>query len=278
MRSKLTGLALIIMSSFMLSGCFLVGRLHKTDPSARRNWERMTQDEIRAVPLQELVDHLRYEYDKYECPLKSDRVHIPEDVWQKIDWTDEEKYRNAALPHKLWNMRHDDHEWPSCQNWRGDDAYGYRAGEGHDKYFPRLPQLIKGRGVARWMTPGDTSIIEIPLFKDYSVIWTTSTIPDTVEVTERRCGKSNYGQTFTLTKEELLSQYAPSPIQQFSDKSYVMTYPLHTSYHVMIKRKEEYCDPRDVADDVYFWRYGWRWDSYDEYYIKGGFFLGGHWN
>lgn len=267
-------LVAVIITSLFLSGCFLIGNVKET---GRRDWEHMTAEQIRTVPLQEVVDHLRYDYGTYECPQKSDRLFIPEDVWQQIDWTKEEKYRNAALPHKLWNMRHDDYNWPSCHGWRGDNAKGPRAGVGHDKYFPPLPQLVEGRGIARWMTVGDTSILEIPLFKDYEVTWTTSTIPNEIEVIERRKGNPNDGKTFTITKEYLLRNYAPSPLQKFSDKSYLEVYPYHKSYHIMLNKNENiYGEGPD--DDVYFWRYGWRWDSYDSYYIKGAFFVGGHWN
>jgi len=258
-------LLIVIASVFLLSGCFLRPR----PVLPEKDWRTMT--------LQEIEDHLRKDYGFFECPQKSDRLLITEEIWSQIDWTEEEKYRNAALPHKIWNMRHDDNPWPSCHNWRGDDAYGPRAGVVHDKYFHPLPQLVKGRGIARWMTCGDTSVLEIPLFKDYSVTWTTSTIPNEIEVIERQCGSVNYGSTFTITKQDLLSNYAPSPLQKFSDKSYLETYPTHKSYHIMLKKNEDYCgDGPD--DDVYFWRSGWRWDSFDSYYIKGAFYIGGHWN
>jgi len=248
-----------------LTGCFLKSKIKLPE----KNYREMT--------LQEIKDHLRKDYGFFECPQKHDRLLISEEVWAQIDWTEEEKYRNAALPHKIWNMRHDDHGWPGCKQWRGNDAKGPRAGIGHDKYFPPLPMLVKGRGIARWMTQGDTSVIEIPLFKDYKVLWTTSTIPVTLEVTERLYGHPNDGKTYTITKEELLANYAPSPLQKFSDKSYLETYPRHKSYHVMIDKTEDYYG-NGPDDKVYFWRSGWRWDSYDSYYVKGAFYVGGHWN
>jgi len=270
---------IIIAASTMLSGCFLVGRINKGGVNDRLNWHDMTQDQIRAMGVDAVVAHLRHEYDKYECPQKSDRMHIPEDVWQQIDWTDEEIYINAALPHKLWNMRHDDYEWHSCHKFRGENAKGPLAGVGHDKYFPPLPVLVKGHGIARWMTAGDTSILEIPILKDYDITWTTTTLHNEMLVTERKCGHPNYGQTYTITKEDLLANYAPSPIQKFSDKSWLETYPYHVSYHTMIKKNEPYCGGKpNGPDKVYFWRYGWRWDSLDNYYNKGGKYVGGHWN
>lgn len=265
----------ILFAGAFLSGCFLKGNIKDT---GRRNWHDMTADQIRAIPLEEVVAHLRHEYKLSECPQRSDRLFLPEDVWQQIDWTKEEKYRNAALPHKLWNMRHDDHVWPMCHKWRGDDAYGPRAGVGHDKYFPPLPQLVKGRGIARWLSVGDAKAIEIPLFKDYEVEWTTTTIPSTLEAVDRKCGSPTFGQTFIITKEDLLAEYAPSPLQKWSDKSWLEVYPKHLSYHKILKKNEDYCGKPNGPDKVYFWRYGWRWDSFDNYYVKGAAYVGGHWN
>jgi hypothetical protein len=256
----------LVIASFMLSGCFLKSKV------------KLPEQDHNQMTLEEIKNHLRKDYGTFECPQKSDRLLITEEIWAQIDWTEEEKERNIALPHKMWNMRHDDHGWPGCKMWRGTDAYGPRAGVGHPKYFPPLPQLVKGRGIARWMTVADTSIIEIPLFKDYSVTWTTSTIPATIEVIERKCGANNFGETYTITKEQLLSNYAPSPLQKFSDKSYLETWPTHKSYHNMLEKKEGYCDKDEGADSVYFYRYGWRWDSYDNYYVKGAKYIGGAWN
>lgn len=270
-------LALIVIAALFNTGCSVFRS--NTKDTGRKNWHDMTQDEIRSLPLQEVIDHLRYDYGTFECPQKSDRMHIPEDVWQKIPWTEEEKYINAALPHKLWNMRHDDNEWPSCHKFRGEDAFGPLAGEGHDKYLPPLPQLVKGRGIARWMSSGDKKLIEIPLFKDYDVTWTPENIPATIEIVDRKCGSVTYGSTTTITKQELFAEYAPSPLQKFSDKSWLETYPYHVSYHIMFKKNEPYCGGKpEGPDKVYFWRYGWRWDSLDNYYNKGGAYVGGHWN
>lgn len=259
-------LSLILLMSFSLSGCFL------------RQTTKHPEPDSSTMTLQEIKDHLRKEYSFFECPTRADRLFITEEIWQQIDWTEEEIYRNAAIPHKIWNMRQDDHGWPKCQSFRGDNAKGPRAGEGHDKYLPPLPQLVKGRGIARWMSRGDTSVIEIPLFKDYSVTWTTSTIPATLEVVNRKCGDPNFGEVYTLTKEQLLASYAPSPLQKFSDKSYLETYPTHKSYHLIFKKNEDYCGKPNGPDDVYFWRIGWRWDSYDDYYKEGGKYIGGRWN
>ena len=260
--------SIIIMLAFCLvsSGCF------------NRPKIKLSEKNYREMTIQEITDHLRKDYGTFECPQKSDRLLMSEEVWAQIDWTEEEKYRNAALPHKLWNMRHDDHIWPACKQWRGDDAKGPRAGVGHDKYFPLLPTLVKGRGIARWMAAGDTSVIEIELFKDYDVELTTSTIPATLEVIERKGGHPEYGLFKTITKEYLLANYAPSPLQKFSDKSYLETFPTHKSYHVMFEKKETYRGKPNGPDEIYFYRYGWRWDSFDSYYIKGAKYIGGHWN
>ena len=121
------------------------------------------------MTIEEIKFHLRKEYGKWpwQGPKKKDRLFLKEEQWALIDWTDIEKKRNAALPHKMWNMRHDDLLWPKCYEWRGDDAYGYRAGEGHPKYMPILPKLVEGRGIARWMAPGDASVVEVPKLADY---------------------------------------------------------------------------------------------------------------
>ncbi len=263
---RLQNIVLLLALSLILTGCFNRPKVKLPE----KNWQVMS--------VQEITDHLRKDYGFFECPQKHDRLLMPEHIWVLIDWTDEEKYRNAALPHKLWNMRHDDHVWPGCKEWRGDDAKGPRAGVDHDKYFPPLPTLVIGRGIARWMSTGDTSVLEIPLFKDYDVSWTTSTIPATLEVVERKCGAVNFGSTTTITKEYLLDNYAPSPLQKFSDKSYLETYPQHKSYHTILEKQETYCGKPNGPDTVYFYRYGWRWDSFDNYYIKGAKYIGGHWN
>lgn len=263
---RLHGIVLLLMLSLMLGGCFNRPKIQIPE----KDWRTMT--------IREITDHLRKDYGPFECPQKHDRLLMPEHVWVQIDWTEDEKYRNAALPHKLWNMRHDDHEWPGCKQWRGVDAKGPRAGVGHDKYFPTLPQVIIGRGIARWMTAGDTSIIEIYSFKDYSIDWTTSTIPLMIDVVERKPGHPEFGLVKTITKEYLLSNYAPSPLQKFSDKSYLETYPPHKSYHIMFEKRETYDGKPNGPDSVYFYRYGWRWDSFDSYYIKGAKYIGGHWN
>ena len=264
--NRLKALVFVITVSLLVSGCFLKSQV------------KLPEKNYRDMTITEIKDHLRKDYGFWECPQKHDRLLMSEEVWTQIDWTEEEIYRNIALPHKIWNMKHDDHRWPGCKQWRGDDAKGPRAGVGHDKYFPPLPQLVKGRGIVRWMTRGDTSVIEIPLFKDYSVTWTTSTIPAIIEIVERKPGHVLYGSTYTITKEYLLSNYAPSPLQKFSEKSYLETWPIHKSYHVMFEKRETYLGKPNGPDSVYFWRIGWRWDSYDDYYIKGAKYLGGHWN
>lgn len=264
--NKVRALVFVIAVSVLMSGCFNRPKINLPE----KNYLEMT--------IQEITDHLRKDYSFWDCPQKHDRLLMSEAVWAQIDWTEEEKYRNAALPHKIWNMRHDDHGWPGCKEWRGDDAKGPRAGAGHDKYFPPLPTLVKGRGIARWMTVSDTSVIEIDLFKDYSTTWTVTNIPFTLEVTERNPGQPDFGVTNTITKEFLLGNYAPSPLQKFSDRSYLETFPTHKSYHIMYEKKETYTGKPNGPDEIYFYRFGWRWDSFDSYYIKGAKFIGGHWN
>jgi len=226
--------------------------------------------------IEELKKKLRKEYGFFECPKKEDRILLTEEEWAAIDWTEEEKERNICLPHKMWNMRHDDHLWPWCHNWRGDDAYGWRAGEGHKKYFPRIPQLVEGRGIARWMTTNDKSILEIPAFADYQKTWTPDNLPDEIHGIERQ-GGPNFGKEIILPKAEFLKVYAPSSLQKFSNKSWLKRFPYHVSYHRMIK-KREILHTDSPPDIVYFWRYGWRWDSYDEYMVESATYVGLRWN
>lgn len=230
--------------------------------------------------VEEYKTHLRKKIPTFACPTREDRVHIPEEIWQQIDWTEREKFRNAALPHKLWNMRHDDNLWPACHDWRGDDAFGPLAGVGHPKYKQSPPKLVKGRGIARWMNAGDSSIIEIPLLANYREIWTPENIPAMLDVIERQGGVRQAGEHFQLTKAELFATYGPSPLQKFSDQSWLVCDPYHISWHKMIKRREYLGDKIDpeATDKVLFFRYGWRWDSGDDYYVKAATYIGLAWN
>ena len=242
-----------------------------------RHIRRRESMDSTGMTLEQVKAHLRKKYGFFECPKKSDRLFLTELHWQQMDWTDKEKYVNAALPHKMWNMRSDDQIWPWCKTFRGETAYGHQAGPGHDKYFPILPKLVKGRGIARWMTERDTSIIEIDLFKDYSKEWTPDNIPDKIEAIERQSGQ-NYEKQLILTKQELLSAYAPTALQKFSKKSKLLRDPKHQSWHYMIDKNETYHDQTDAKDKVAFVRHGWRWDSWDGYFIKNATFIGLTWN
>lgn len=232
------------------------------------------------VTVEEYKAHLRKKYAWNKCPKKSDRVHIPEEIWQQIDWTPAEIERNCALPHKMWNMRHDDHLWPFCHEWRGDDAVGPRAPVGHPKHKPTPPKLVKGRGIARWMSNGDTSVLEIPQLAGYHTEWTPDNFPKFVEAIERKGGHALEGKRMEISKEELFAQYGPSPLQKFSDRSLLITDPYHASYHQMIKRREVLGQSKEItgADQVAFFRYGWRWDSGDDYYVKAARYVGLAWN
>lgn len=242
---------------------------------------QMTIDEIKA--------HLRKDYGPWykrtplNRPTRADRCFISEEQWAQIDWTDEEIHRNIALPHKLWNMRHDDLLWPMCYNWRGDDAFGYRAGEGHSKYMPELPRLVEGRGVARWMSAGDASVVEVPRFRDYEHKWTVENMPEVIEFFERKVGHPDFydghdaSRLIRWSKKNFLRTYAPSSLQKFSDASHLVRYPDHVSCHKMLKKNEKYVGD-DKPDLVVFYRRGWRWDSYDGYMIKNAFYAGLRWN
>jgi len=232
------------------------------------------------ITVDEYKSHLRKKYPWNKCPKKSDRVHIPEEIWAQIDWTPEEIERNICLPHKMWNMRHDDHLWPFCHQWRGDDAIGSLAPVGHPKHKPTPPKLVSGRGVARWMSDSDASILEIPQLADYHTTWTPDNFPKIVEAIERKGGHAREGERYEISKEELFAKYGPSPLQKFSDKSLLVVDPKHVSGHRMIKRREMLGESKTVtgADTVAFFRYGWRWDSGDNYYVEGAHYVGLAWN
>jgi len=236
---------------------------------------------VNNMTLGEIKAHLRKEYKFFECPKKSDRLEIPENVWQQIDWTQEEMTRNIALPHKMWNMRHDDHIWPWCKKFRGEDAYGYRAGEGHPKYMPELPKLVEGRGISRWISLHDLSRVEVPKFNDYGNKWTINNMPEIIEFYERNPKNPNYGKDLLkYQKKNFLAIYAPSSLQKFSKRSYLLRDPHHISWHYMIKKREQIGVSKDKTgpDTVAFHRRGNRWDSIDGYMIKGAWYSGLRWN
>jgi len=147
----------------------------------------MTKEEVLAL--------VRKKYGFFQCPKKSERIDIPEDIWQSISWTAKEIEINAALPHKMWNRRQDDRPWPLCKQFRGRNAIGPRAKElgVMAKFTPTPPKLAQGRGITRWMAVGDVSILEIPLFEDYSKLWCESNLPNILSVWERKPGHPNFG-------------------------------------------------------------------------------------
>lgn len=230
------------------------------------------------LTIDEIKAHLRKDYPWWKCPKKSDRLLITEEQWAQIDWTEEETFRNAPLPHKMWNMRHDDHFWPRCHNWRGDDAYGYRAPEGHPRRMPKLPKLVVGRGIARWMADGDASVAEVPEFAGYHTEITDRHMPAQIEFVERKCGHPEYGKIKKMSTPEFLEIYAPSALQKFSERSWLKREPYHISHHYIIEKNEDYCSRENGPDLVWLSRYGWRWDSFDGYFRKRAIYTGLRWN
>jgi hypothetical protein len=180
----------------------------------------------------------------------------------------------------MWNMRHDDHLWPACREWRGDDAYGYRAGEGHPKFMPRLPQLVEGRGIARWISDGNASVVEVSKFSDYRTLWTPDAMPEVIEFYERNPDHPDYGKWIRWSKKNFLRTYGPSAVQKFSKRSYLLRAPYHYSRHFMINKNEVVGKTKSEtgADLVAFARAGNRWDSLDGYMIKNAYYIGGRWN
>lgn len=233
------------------------------------------------MSVEEVTAHLRKKYGFFECVKKSDRLFIPDNIWKQIDWTEKEIKINAGLPHKMWNMRHDDNPWPLCKKFRGHDAYGPRARKLNScKFLMTPPTLVEGRGITRWMGIKDMSVLEIPLFEDYKNLWTPENIPDQFDAYERKPNHPNFGKKILMSKHGLFLVYGPTALQKFSDKSWLKRNPYHISYHKMLKRREAIGEGKDItgADRVWFYRYGWRWDSLDDYYNKRGAYAGLAWN
>jgi len=231
--------------------------------------------------IEDIKAHLRKDYGRWpwQWPKKSDRCMISEHQWSQINWTKEEIERNIVLPHKMWNMRHDD--WPiNKKAWRGDDARGSRAPLGHYKNQVKVPVFIEGRGVARWMTPGDTSVVEVPAFADYGKLLTVATMPRLVVCIERNPGSPDFGRTRTFKLPDFLREYGPTALQKFSKRSYLKRFPHHVSYSYVITNREIVGVSKSLtgADTVAFWRSGARWDSLDKYFIENAFFAGLRWN
>ena len=182
------------------------------------------------------------------CPKRKEtRINLTDAEWAARDWTEEQININCALPKHMWNWQQDDRVWPMCHEFRGENAYGPRAkglvvkGKTYDimkKFIPTPPKLVKGRGISRWMTVKDTSVIEIPLFDDYEKTWTPENIPEELEVIERNPGHPDYTKKKQMAKAQLLKDYAPTALQKFSDKSKLLRDPWHFSYHSMIQRRE----------------------------------------
>jgi len=216
----------------------------------------------------------------FSCPKKSDNHKWTEEEWLSKPWTEKEKRINAALPHHLWNWKQNDRVWPMCKAYRGDNAIGPRALEIYEPKYKRTPpRLVEGRGIARWMSNGDQSVVDVKMFKDYSRIWTPSNLPDMIECVETQ-KNGHFGEAYKFTRSEFLRTYGPSSLQKFTDKSYLKRDPYHISYHRMIKRKEQLHVSKDVtgADVVFFWRGGVRWDSLDNYFVKNAIYGGLRWN
>lgn len=148
------------------------------------------------------------------------------------------------------------------------------------KFKATPPKLVKGRGITRWMAVRDVSVLEIPEFENTRRLWTPDSIPDQLTVWERKPGHPNFGKELVMSKEILLASYGPSSLQKFSDESYLVRDPYHVSWHKMIKRRERVGQGKDQtgADIVMFTRYGARWDSLDDYYVKKAFYAGLAWN
>lgn len=214
------------------------------------------------------------------CCRKEDNHWWTEKEWQAKAWTEEEKHRNAALPHHMWNWKQNDRIWPMCKQYRGENALGPRAEGYPDKFIPDLPVLIKGRGIARWMSSGDKSVAEVPAFADYKKRWTVENMPEIINFIERNPGNPNYGKKLTYAKKNFIRTYAPSSIQKFSRRSLLVRFPDHLSWHRMIKKNEVAGKSKKEtgADLVLFYRNGIRWDSYDRYFIKKAIYFGLRWN
>jgi len=195
---------------------------------------------------------------------------------------------DIALPKHLWGKKHDD--WPIKKDTpRGTTSDGPRAirtqgGIHHPKYLATPPKLVKGYGLARWMAICDQSVLEIPLFNNKKMM-TEAHIPDVVEGYERKPGTPLYNQRVRLPKKVFLKFYGPSSLQKFSEQSCAVRDPYHKHFHRMIWKREEVGKTKEKtgADWVFFWRWGARWDSLDNYYstrsaLGPAFYCGMRWN
>lgn len=178
---------------------------------------------------------------------------------------------DIALPPHLWGKTHND--WPIFKNTpRGKTASGPRAarteaGTSHPQYLETPPKLVKGYGIGRWMAVGNQSVLYIPLF-DNDDMMTEADIPEIVQAKELKPSTPLFEKDIKIRKKTLLTFYGPSSLQKFTNKSYLLTAPFHVSGHRMIRQREHYAKTKAVtgADLVWFWRYGNRWDSLDDYY------------
>jgi len=216
----------------------------------------------------------------FSCPKKSDNHWWTESEWLSKKWTEKEIRINAALPHHMWGWKQNDRVWPMCQEYRGKNAFGPRAQTIFPpKYKSIPPKLVKGRGISRWISAEDKSILHVPMFQNYSRIWYPNNLPDIIEGFETQRNE-NYLKPIRFRRKDFVRLYGPSSLQKFSDRSYLVRDPYHISSHRMIKRREQlHVSKKETGEDtVWLWRFGWRFDSLDNYYVKKAVYVGWNWN
>jgi len=220
--------------------------------------------------IEELKKKLGIKYPFFSCPKKADRIFLTDQEWAAIDWTPEELELNIALPKKLYNSRHDDHLWPWCHKFRGEDAYGPRAPRDHPKFLSSPPKLIKGYSIQRWVKSDPESIVRIESFMNKWIM--EKDLPDRIEAIEMNPSQPDYKQKKVIR----LHEYAPSILQKFSKCHYLVCKPPHISWHFIIRDRGEF-PFEDGGSFKLFYRRGMRFDGYDNYYIKSGFYMGPNW-
>lgn len=139
-------------------------------------------------------------------------------------------------------------------------------------YFPVLkkwrefPKVLLAYNVPRWMGLEDKSVLFIPQFVGRLIGFWTPTEPWTA--TEMQQGNEWYQRGHVTS----LRPYGPSPIQKLAyGWSWQLTWPLH--FAISYRRRREGKD-----DFVFFFRFGARWDSGDNYFVCLAVFCGFSWN
>lgn len=177
----------------------------------------------------------------------------------------------CALPEEWKKRKHND--WPFFLRWvpRSWNAFGPRCPEGSKGHKRWPPQLVKGRGIARWEAVFKTyhSIVIIPEFIN------TTIGPDvynkTWDAIETHQGAPNFGKRVRvkLFKGYGEGLYSPSALQRFSKKGWMKLDPWYVAQWFLIKQKGKELGMGPEEDYFAFNRQGYRPDHNGKYYNWG---------